>query len=85
MMQRNFKSLNEVREVFPHADMVRKEGPLSFQAGQRGQRTKSTRFTVFNIGGNKTRLITHIRYDKHRVIVHLVLTHAEYTAWLKRR
>ena len=83
--QRDFQSLNEVREVFPHADMVRKEGFLPFQPGSRGQRTKITKFTVFNIGGNKTRLITRILYDKHQVVVHLVLTHAEYNAWLKRR
>ena len=83
--QRDFQSLNEVREVFPHADMVRKEEFLPFQPGSRGQRTKITKFTVFNIGGNKTRLITRIRYDRHQVTVHLVLTHAEYDAWLKRR
>ena len=85
VMQRDFQSLNEVREVFPHADMVRKEEFLPVHPESRGQRTKITKFTVFNIGGNRTRLITRIRYDKHRVIVHLVLTHAEYDAWLKRR
>ncbi|MYA70888.1 type II toxin-antitoxin system HigB family toxin [Candidatus Poribacteria bacterium] len=35
---RNFRSITELREIFPHADRV--EG-----------------WTVFNIGGNKARLI----------------------------
>ena len=35
-------------------------------------------FTVFNIGGNKYRLITAIHYNVHKVYVRHVLTHAEY-------
>ena len=42
---RNFRSIAELREVFPHADRV--EG-----------------WTVFNIGGNKARLIATIHYDQ---------------------
>ena len=42
---RNFRSIAELREVFPHADRV--EG-----------------WTVFNIGGNKVRLIATIHYDQ---------------------
>jgi len=34
--------------------------------------------TVFNIGGNKYRLITKIRYNKQRVYIIHVLTHKEY-------
>jgi mRNA interferase HigB len=34
--------------------------------------------TVFNIGGNKVRLITVIRYDKKKIYIKHVLTHAEY-------
>ncbi|MBS1788088.1 MAG: type II toxin-antitoxin system HigB family toxin [Acidobacteria bacterium] len=34
--------------------------------------------TVFNIGGNKYRLITKIRYNKQRVYITHVLTHKEY-------
>jgi len=33
---------------------------------------------VFNIGGNKYRLITKINYVTHNVFVRAVLTHAEY-------
>jgi mRNA interferase HigB len=41
------------------------------------------RFTVFNIGGNKFRLITAIHYNRQKVYVRHVLTHAEYDrgAW----
>ncbi|GAC1338486.1 MAG: type II toxin-antitoxin system HigB family toxin [Isosphaeraceae bacterium] len=38
------------------------------------------RYTVFNIGGNKYRLITHIRFDLGIVFVRAVLTHKEYDA-----
>jgi mRNA interferase HigB len=36
------------------------------------------RFTVFNIGGNKYRLISVIHYDRGKVFVRHVLTHKEY-------
>lgn len=36
------------------------------------------RFTVFNIGGNKFRLIAAIHYNRQKVYVRHVLTHAEY-------
>jgi mRNA interferase HigB len=35
--------------------------------------------TVFNIGGNKYRLIAAIHYNRQRVYVLRVLTHAEYS------
>ena len=35
-------------------------------------------FTVFNIKGNKYRLISSINYEKQIVYVKYVLTHAEY-------
>ncbi|HEX8248360.1 MAG TPA: type II toxin-antitoxin system HigB family toxin [Pyrinomonadaceae bacterium] len=34
--------------------------------------------TVFNIGGNKYRLITKIYYPSKKVLIRFVLTHAEY-------
>lgn len=36
------------------------------------------RRTVFNIGGNKYRLVVDMRYDLGRVYVRQVLTHEEY-------
>lgn len=36
------------------------------------------RYTVFNVKGNKYRLITEINYRFRRVYVRHVLTHAEY-------
>jgi mRNA interferase HigB len=34
---------------------------------------------VFNIGGNKYRLIADIRYDRQKVYILHILTHAEYS------
>jgi mRNA interferase HigB len=34
--------------------------------------------TVFNIGGNKTRLVAAIHYNRRKVYIRAVLTHAEY-------
>lgn len=36
------------------------------------------RLTVFDIGGNKYRLIVRIEYERQRVYIRQVLTHAEY-------
>jgi mRNA interferase HigB len=59
-----WKSLQDARATYPHAD---------------GIRTKSGEtLTVFNICGNKYRLIARIRYDYQLVNIRIVLTHAEY-------
>lgn len=34
--------------------------------------------TVFNIGGNKVRLIAAIHYNRRRIYIRAVLTHQEY-------
>ena len=34
--------------------------------------------TVFNIGGNKTRLIAAIHYNRQKIYIRAVLTHDEY-------
>ena len=36
------------------------------------------KLTVFNIGGNKVRLIAAIHYNRQKIYVRAVLTHAEY-------
>ena len=57
-------SLQDVRRDYPHAD---------------GVKTRSGEvLTVFNIAGNKYRLIVRIRYDYELINVRHVLTHEEY-------
>ena len=34
--------------------------------------------TVFNIGGNKVRLIAAVHYNRRKIYIRAVLTHAEY-------
>jgi len=43
------------------------------------------KFTVFNIAGNKARLIAAIHYNRRKVYIRHVLTHSEYDkgAWKK--
>lgn len=42
--------------------------------------------TVFDIGGNKYRLITAIHYNREKVYLRHMLTHADYDrgAWMRR-
>ena len=82
--QNSFWSLNQVREVFPHADLAKRVNFVYSAPQNRGVK-EEVNYTVFNIGGNKTRLIAKIQYELQLVRIHLVLTHAEYNAWLKRR
>ena len=43
------------------------------------------KLTVFNIGGNKARLIAALHFNRQKVYIRAVLTHAEYDtgAWKK--
>jgi mRNA interferase HigB len=61
--QTGWKNLHEVRGVYPHADAV--------TAG-------NSSLTVFNMGGNKYRLVVRIRYDYQLINVRAVLTHQQY-------
>lgn len=54
-----WQNLTEVKESFPHADLV-------------------GRCTVFNIGGNKYRLVVKIEFLKQKIFTKFVLTHKEY-------
>jgi len=40
-------------------------------------------FTVFNIAGNKYRLITTVHYGSKSVFIRWMLTHSEYDKWTK--
>jgi mRNA interferase HigB len=58
-----WKSLEEVRQTYSHADGV----PVGKKV-----------CTVFNICGNTFRLITEIFYEDLTVLIRHVLTHSEY-------
>lgn len=38
-------------------------------------------YYVFNVGGNKYRLVTTIRFESKKVFVREILTHKEYDTW----
>jgi mRNA interferase HigB len=82
------KRLNEFAEKFPETESalanwyqnaksnnfnnfaeLRELFPTADQVG---------RLTVFNIGGNKVRLIATIHYNRKKIYIRAVLTHAEY-------
>lgn len=41
-------------------------------------------FTIFDVGGNKYRIISVIHFDKQKIFVREVLTHKEYDSWTKK-
>ncbi|MCD9185941.1 MAG: type II toxin-antitoxin system HigB family toxin [Pyrinomonadaceae bacterium] len=55
----DWKNLAELKQTFPHADLV-------------GE------CIVFNIGGNKYRLITKINFRAKIIYIRFILTHKEY-------
>jgi len=59
-------TIADVRATFPQADAV------TLKCGKT--------VTVFNVGGNKFRLIVAIVYHAHTVYIKHVLTHSEYDA-----
>ncbi len=63
-MSAKWSNLQEVRLAYPHADGVKASG--------------GDTLTVFNIGGNKYRLIARMRYDYQLINVRAVMTHDEY-------
>jgi mRNA interferase HigB len=65
MRRSRFGSFAELKRTFATVDMVR---------------VKNRDFHVFNIGGNKYRLIAVIHFNTQRLFVRHVLTHPEYDA-----
>ncbi len=61
-----YQDLNELRTAHPYADYFEERG---------------LEITIFNIGGNKYRLITFVRYSAQTVFIKLIMTHAEYDRW----
>lgn len=58
-----WRNFNDLRATLPHADQVRSGEVV---------------FTIFNVGGNKCRIIATVNYETQIVVVVAVLTHAEY-------
>src|SRR5437899_1172630 len=59
-----WRNITDVRRHFPHADATKVASGHTV--------------TVFNIAGNKYRLIAGIHYDRQIVHTLMILTHAEY-------
>lgn len=57
--------------TFSSIEEVREKFPAADKVGK---------LTVFNIGGNKARLVAAIHYNRRKVYIRAVLTHAEYDA-----
>ena len=64
VLMAEWTSLQDTRRNYPHADGVKSR--------------QDETLTVFNIAGNKYRLVVRIRYDYQLINVRSVLTHAEY-------
>lgn len=59
-----WRSLTDVRKIYPSSDGVRLASDVVV--------------TVFNVKGNSYRLLTVINYDAQRIYIIDVLTHADY-------
>ena len=83
------KRLNEFAEKFPEtnnalADWYRLMKQNNFDSIAEIRQVfpsadKVGKLTVFNIGGNKVRLIAAIHYNQKKIYIRAVLTHKEYT------
>src|SRR5437868_9685086 len=60
--------------------VVRKADWLSFSDVRRSFNHSDVhdKFTIFDIGGNKYRIIAKIEYSKHIVFIRFVMSHGEY-------
>jgi mRNA interferase HigB len=82
------KRLNEFAEKHPEAEtvlsrwyrLVKKADFASFAELRQAfpSADQVGKLTVFNIGGNKIRLIAAIHYNRKRLYIRAVLTHEEY-------
>ena len=84
------KRLNEFAEKYPGTEnalvdwySLIKQNDFSNFAELRmifSSADKVGKLTVFNVGGNKVRLIAAIHYNRKKVYIRAVLTHKEYDA-----
>lgn len=82
------KRLNEFAEKFPEtknalADWYRLMRQNDFDSIAQIREVfpsadKVGKLTVFNIGGNKARLVAAIHYNRRKIYIRAVLTHKEY-------
>ena len=82
------KPLNDFAEIHPdcraglaHWFKAMKKGVFSNIQEIRSafpQADKVGKFTIFNVGGNKVRIITAIHYNRKKVYIRHVQTHSEY-------
>ncbi len=82
------KRLNEFAEKYPETEnaladwyrLIKQNDFLSFAELRNmfSSADKVGKLTVFNIGGNKVRIITAIHYNRKKVYIRAVLTHKEY-------
>lgn len=42
------------------------------------------KYTIFDVGGNAYRIVTVIHYDKQRLFIRAIYTHAEYDKWTRQ-
>jgi mRNA interferase HigB len=63
--QATWNSLAEVRQVYPHAD------PVAVASGRT--------VVVFNIRGNRYRMVTAVHYNRQPIYTLRFMTHAEYS------
>ena len=59
-----WRNFGQVKQAYGTASSYRKNG---------------RKFVIFNIGGNKYRLVTAINYQGQVVVVKITLTHSEYS------
>jgi mRNA interferase HigB len=82
------KRLNDFVELYPDTktaleswySIVKKENFENFNTLRRLFPSADTvgKLTVFNIGGNKVRLIAAIHYNRKKIYIRAILTHKEY-------
>lgn len=82
------RKLNEFADKYPESrnalahwfQLFKRTDFRSFSEvrSQIGSADQVGKFTVFNIGGNKFRLITAIHYNRKKVYIRAVVTHMEY-------
>ena len=81
------KRLNEFAERHPGTSsslarwygIIRKSRFANF-ARLRQVFPQAGKFTIFNLGGNKVRLIAALHYNRNEIYIRRVLTHEEYDA-----